>query len=44
VRFARLGKLRRLVLFQDAGSFVALLGVFHAASDPRKWRRRAKQV
>jgi plasmid stabilization system protein ParE len=41
VRFARLERFPYLVLFRDRLSSVELIGVFHAASDPEKWRRRA---
>ena len=40
VRFARVKKFPYLILFEFAGSDVLILGVFHTASDPKKWRKR----
>lgn len=42
VRFAKLRRYPYLVLFQEQGEVASILGVFHSASDPRKWQRRAK--
>jgi plasmid stabilization system protein ParE len=41
-RFARIPKFPYLVLFRVRAEIVYVLGVFHAASDPAKWRRRAR--
>ena len=40
VRFARVQRFPYLVLFRESDPFVVVLGVLHAASDPRRWRRR----
>ncbi len=40
-RFARIPKFPYLVLFRIQGENVNVLGLFHSASDPTKWRRRA---
>jgi hypothetical protein len=40
VRFAKVRKFPYLVLFQEQTEVVIVLGVFHSASDPEKWRRR----
>ena len=40
VRFARLKRFPYLMLFRERGDHVQVLGVFHSASDPRKWRHR----
>ena len=44
IRFARLAKFPYLVLFRESASLISIVGVFHSASDPKKWRRRAKDV
>lgn len=41
-RFARIPKFPYLVLFRVRGEIVDVLGVLHSASDPAKWRRRAR--
>ncbi len=41
-RFARISKFPYLVLFRVRPSAVHVVGVFHSAADPKKWRRRAK--
>jgi plasmid stabilization system protein ParE len=41
VRFARIRRFPYLVLYRIHGDTVFVLGVFHSASDPAKWRRRA---
>jgi hypothetical protein len=40
-RFARLARFPYLVLFRVSEESLLVLGVFHAASDPAKWRARA---
>ena len=40
-RFARLPRFPYLVLYRIERDTVFVLGVFHSASDPAKWRRRA---
>ena len=40
-RFARIPKFPYLVLYRVRAEFVNVLGVFHSASDPAKWRRGA---
>lgn len=42
VRFAKVRRFPYLVLFQEMGEVALILGVFHSASDPRKWRRRVE--
>jgi len=42
-RFARVPKFPYLVLFRVWSETVTVLGVFHAASDPAKWRRRTRR-
>ena len=39
-RFVRVRRFPYVVLFQVRGEFVFVLGVFHSASDPTKWRER----
>ena len=39
-RFARIPKFPYLILYRIRADFVDVLGVFHSASDPAKWRRR----
>ena len=40
LRFARLHRFPYLILFRlHAKDVVEIVGVFHAASDPQKWRR-----
>ena len=41
VRFARIPHFPYLVIFREIGPIVRVLGLFHAASDPAKWRQRA---
>jgi plasmid stabilization system protein ParE len=41
VRFACIPRFPHLVLFREVSERVFILGVFHGASDPKKWRRRA---
>ena len=41
-QFARIPKFPYLVLFRVRGEIVYVLGVLHSASDPAKWRRRAR--
>ena len=38
VRFARIPRFPHLVIFREIGPIVRVLGLFHAASDPAKWR------
>jgi len=38
-RFARLRKFPYLTIFRLSGSTVEVLGIFHTASNPDKWRR-----
>ena len=40
-RFARIPKFPYLVLFRVRPSAVHVVGLFHSATDPKKWRRRA---
>jgi hypothetical protein len=42
-RFARIPKFPYLVLFRVRPGAVHVVGVFHSATDPKKWRRRAKR-
>ena len=41
VRFARVHRFPYVILFRSTAETVFVLGVFHTASDPEKWRRRA---
>jgi hypothetical protein len=41
VRFARIPRFPYLVVFREIGQAVRVLGLFHAASDPAKWRQRS---
>ena len=41
VRFARIRRFPYLVIFREFGTIVRVLGLFHTASDPAKWRQRA---
>ena len=41
VRLARIPRSSYLVIFREIGPIVRVLGLFHAASDPAKWRQRA---
>lgn len=43
VRFARIPRFPYLVLFREVSEVVFVLGVFHGASDPKKWRRRSAE-
>ena len=40
-RFVRVRRFPYLVLYRIREDIVYVLGVFHSASDPDKWRRRA---
>jgi plasmid stabilization system protein ParE len=40
-RFTRVPKFPYVVLYRIRGEEVFVLGVFHSASNPEKWRRRA---
>lgn len=40
-RFARIRKFPYLALYRICAETVYVLGVFHSASDPAKWRQRA---
>jgi hypothetical protein len=40
-RFARIPKFPYLVLFRVQPKTVDVVGLFHSATDPKKWRRRA---
>lgn len=40
IRFGRLARFPYLILFRIQREFVYVLGVFHSASDPGKWRQR----
>ncbi len=44
VHLARIQRFPYLVLFRTVGDSIHLLGVFHSASDPAKWRQRASQA
>lgn len=39
--FARIHRFPYLVLFRESGDIIHVLGLFHSASDPAKWRKRA---
>jgi hypothetical protein len=41
-QFARIPKFPYLVLFRVRSEIVQVIGLFHSASDPAKWRRRAR--
>jgi hypothetical protein len=41
-RFARIRKFPYLLLFRMRSGIVQVIGLFHSASDPGKWRRRAR--
>ncbi len=43
-RFARIPKFPYLVLYRVRGDVVHVLGVFHSASDPAKWRSRGREL
>ena len=43
-RFARIPTFPYLVLYRVRAEIVYVLGVFHSASDPEKWRRRAERA
>ena len=38
-RFAKLRRFPYLIIFRLKGNDIEVLGVFHAASNPEKWRR-----
>lgn len=40
IRFARVHRFPYLILFREVGQSILILGVFHTASDPEKWRQR----
>lgn len=40
-RFARVRRFPYLILFRQTAQAVTVLGVFHGASDPQKWRQRS---
>jgi plasmid stabilization system protein ParE len=42
IQFARIRKFPHIVLFHRIGEIVQVLGVFHGASDPEKWRQRVE--
>jgi plasmid stabilization system protein ParE len=42
IRFVRVRKFPYLVFYRVGAEIVDVLGVFHSASDPTKWRRRAE--
>ncbi|REJ69829.1 MAG: type II toxin-antitoxin system RelE/ParE family toxin [Planctomycetota bacterium] len=44
VRFCRLRTFPYLVLYRSINDIPHVLGVFHGASDPTKWRQRAADV
>jgi plasmid stabilization system protein ParE len=44
VRFARTLKFPYLVLFREVPGLIRVLGVFHGASDPTKWRLRVTET
>ena len=41
IHFARTHRFPYLLLFRDLGDVIHVLGVFHGASDPARWRQRA---
>ena len=43
IRFARVKRFPYVVLFEEAREAVSVLGVFHAASDPKRWKRRSSE-
>jgi hypothetical protein len=43
VRFARVRRFPYVILFRETEQKVTILGVFHSASDPEKWQRRAEE-
>ena len=46
IRFTRIQRFPYIVLFRESGSgdVIHVLGVFHGASDPAKWRQRASDT
>ncbi|MCH8221772.1 MAG: type II toxin-antitoxin system RelE/ParE family toxin [Chloroflexi bacterium] len=42
VRFVRVRSFPHLILYRLLGNTAYVLGVFHGASDPDKWRQRAE--
>lgn len=42
-RFARIPKFPYLVLFRVQPNVIHVLGLFHSATDPKKWRRREER-
>lgn len=43
-RFVRVRRFPYLVLYRIQDETMLILGVFHSASDPAKWRRRASDA
>jgi len=44
VRITRIKRVPYLILFRKRQGFIQVLGVFHAASDPQKWRQRSQDT
>ena len=44
IRFHRLNRFPYLVLYRVAESEIVVIGIWHGASDPKKWRRRATET
>ena len=42
LRVARLGRFPYLIIFEHSATVTEILGVFHSASDPSKWRGRKR--
>lgn len=42
IRLARVKRFPYLILFRIRREFIQILGIFHAASDPQKWRKRSR--
>lgn len=42
VRRVKLPRFPYVVLYRGDGDEIEILGILHAASDPKKWRRRAR--
>lgn len=40
IRIARIDALPYLVLFESSAKSIEILAVFHASTDPRKWKQR----
>ena len=43
-RFAKLKKFPYFLLFRWEGDLIHILGVFHSASNPRKWSKRVTEI